>query len=197
MGEVWAYILLGLTQAWLLYDLNSSLSYLVNNNEVHSSIAQRVAVFSLVFCVWTGLSIMFMFQSANGLPNVWWYTSLLFCSLLCALFLTLTFLTFQIYRKLTTMNITVQNLGFDFGPQIQGLLISCTVFDLSFLMRLVAENIFYQKFDSNSSAHLLLWGSIASAICIMIPVFAMLLLHLRNFNPKDQSTKQIHSNHYY
>jgi hypothetical protein len=32
--EVWAYILLGLTQAWLLYDLNCSLSYLVNNNEV-------------------------------------------------------------------------------------------------------------------------------------------------------------------
>ena len=88
-----------------------------------------------------------MFQYANGLPKVWSYTSRLFCSLLCALFLTLTFLTFQIYRKLTTMNITVQNLGFDFGPQIQGLLISCTVFDLSFLMRLVVEFFFYQKFD--------------------------------------------------
>lgn len=50
------------------------------------------------------------------------------------------------------MNIAVQNMGFDFGPQIQGLLISCTVFDLSFLMRLVVEFSFYQKFDSKSSA---------------------------------------------
>lgn len=94
------------------------------------------------------------------------------------------------------MNITVQNLGFDFGPQIRGLLISCTVFDLSFLMRLVVEFKYYQKFDSKSSAHFLL-GSILSAVCTVIPVFAMLLLHLRNFNPKDQPNKQIHSNHYY
>lgn len=81
------------------------------------------------------------------------------------------------------MNLAVQNFGFDYGPQIKSLLISCTVFDLSFLMRLVVEFYFYQKFDSTSSIHLLLWGSIASAVCIVIPVFTILLLHFRNFNP--------------
>ena len=63
--EVWAYILFGLTQVWLLYDLDNSLSYLMNNDEVQSSIAERLAVFSALFCVWTGLSIMFLFQYAN------------------------------------------------------------------------------------------------------------------------------------
>ena len=145
--EVWAYILFGLTQVWLLYDLDNSLSYLVNNDEVQSPIVVRLAVFSAVFCVWTGLSIMFLYQYANGLAILWSYTSLLFCSLLCALIVALTILTVQIYRKLNTMNRSVRHLGFDFAPQIQGLLITCTVLDLSFLMRLVVEFFFYQKFD--------------------------------------------------
>ena len=114
--EVWAYILFGLTQVWLLYDLDNSLSYLVNNDEVQSPIVVRLTVFSAVFCVWTGLSIMFLYQYANGLAILWSYTSLLFCSLLCALFVALTILTVQIYRKLTTMNRSVRNLGFDFAP---------------------------------------------------------------------------------
>ena len=145
--EVWAYILFGLTQVWLLYDLDNSLSYLMNNDEVQSSIAVRLAVFSALFCVWTGLSIMFLFQYANQLENIWSYTSKLFCSLLCALLVAMTILTVQIYRKLNTMNRSVRNLGFDFAPQIQGLLITCTVLDLSFLMRLVVEFFFYQNFD--------------------------------------------------
>jgi len=114
--EVWAYILFGLTQVWLLYDLDNSLSYLVNNDEVQSPIVARLAVFSAVLCVWTGLSIMFLYQYANGLAILWSYTSRLFCSLLCALFVALTILTVQIYRKLTTMNRSVRNLGFDFAP---------------------------------------------------------------------------------
>ena len=114
--EVWAYILFGLTQVWLLYDLDNSLSYLVNNDEVQSPIVARLAVFSAVLCVWTGLSIMFLYQYAHGLAILWSYTSRLFCSLLCALFVALTILTVQIYRKLTTMNRSVRNLGFDFAP---------------------------------------------------------------------------------
>ncbi len=145
--EVWAFILLGLTQVWLLYDLDNSLSYLVNNDEVQSSMTPRLAVYSVAFCVWTGLVVMFLYFYKNKLKIVWSLTSYFFCSMLIAEFLLLTFLTVQIYRKLTSMNNSVRNMGFDFAPQIQGLLTSCTVFDLAFLMRLVIEFIWYQKFD--------------------------------------------------
>ena len=63
--EVWAFILLGLTQVWLLYDLDNSLSYLVNNDEVQSSMTPRLAVYSVAFCVWTGLVVMFLYFYKN------------------------------------------------------------------------------------------------------------------------------------